>query len=57
MATLKTNQTISCATLADARVKSDKISNAIIVVKDNNYSLVNYKTFTELKPFGYTQVR
>ena len=57
MATLKTNQTISCISLEDARVKADKISNAIIVVKDNLYSLVNYKTYTELKQFGYNQVR
>lgn len=57
MATLKTNQIISCTNLEDARVKADKISNAIIIVKDNNYSLVNYKTFTELKPHGYIQVR
>lgn len=57
MKTLKTNQTISCISLEDARVKADKISNAIIVVKDNFYSLVNYKTYTELKQFGYNQVR
>jgi hypothetical protein len=57
MATLKTNQTISCANLEDARVKADKISNAVIIVKDNNFSLVNYKTFTELKLRGYIQVR
>lgn len=57
MATLKTNQTISCISLEDARVKADKISNAIIVVKDNLYSLVNHKTYTELKQFGYKQVR
>ena len=57
MTTLKTNQTISCISLEDARVKADKISNAIIVVKDNFYSLVNYKTYTELKQFGYNQVR
>ena len=57
MKTLKTNQTISCISLEDARVKADKISNAIIVVKDKFYSLVNYKTYTELKQFGYKQVR
>ena len=57
MKTLKTNQTISCISLEDARAKADKISNAIIVVKDNFYSLVNYKTYTELKQFGYNQVR
>ena len=55
--TLKTNQTISCTNLEDARVKADKMSNAIIVVKDNYYSLVNYKTYTELKQLGYNQVR
>ena len=57
MATLKTNQKISCTNLEDARVKADKISNAIIIVKDNNYSLVNHKTCIELKPHGYIQVR
>ena len=57
MKTLKTNQTISCISLEDARAKADKISNAIIVVKDKFYSLVNYKTYTELKQFGYNQVR
>ena len=57
MKTLKTNQTLSCISLEDARVKADKISNAIIVVKDNFYSLVNHKTYTELKQFGYNQVR
>ena len=57
MKALKTNQTISCISLEDARVKADKISNAIIVAKDNLYLLVNYKTYTELKRFGYNQVR
>jgi hypothetical protein len=57
MATLKTNQTVSCKNLEDARIKADKMSNAIIIVKDNYYSLVNYKTFTELKQQGYIQAR
>lgn len=57
MKTLKTNQTITCINIEDARVKADKISNGIIVEKNNCYSIVNYKTFTELKPFGYNQVR
>ena len=57
MATIKTNQTISCTNLEDARVKADKISNAVIVVKDNCYSLVNYKTFIQLQQVGYTQLR
>jgi hypothetical protein len=57
MTTLKTNQTITCTNIEDARAKADKISNGIIVVKDNYYSIVNYKTYTELKPLGYNQVR
>ena len=57
MTTLKTNQTINCINIEDARIKADKISNGIIIVKDNNYSIVNYKTYTELKPLGYNQVR
>ena len=57
MATLKTNQTINCTNLEDARVKADKISNGVIVVKDNLYSIVNYKTYESLKPLGYNQVR
>ena len=57
MTTLKTNQTISCTSIEDARVKADMISNGIIIVKNNQYSIVNYKTFTELKQFGYKQVR
>ena len=56
MTTLKTNQTISCISLEDARVQADKISNAIIVVKDNFYALVNYSTYKELKKLGYNQV-
>jgi len=57
MATVKTNQKIACVNLEDARVKADKISNGVIVEKDNNYSIVNYKTYTELKTLGYNQVR
>jgi hypothetical protein len=57
MTTLKTNQTVTCTNIEDARLKADKISNGIIVVKDNYYSIVNYKTYTELKPLGYNQVR
>ena len=57
MTTLKTSQTITCTSIEDARVKADKISNGIIVVKDNYYSIVNYKTYTELKTLGYNQVR
>jgi hypothetical protein len=57
MKTLKTNQTIICIHIADARVKNDKIVNGVIVVKDNNYSIVNYKTFLQLKNLGYTQKR
>ena len=57
MATLKTNQIITCKNIEDARLKSDKISNGIIVEKDNNYSIVNYKNYTELNKLGYNQVR
>lgn len=57
MATLKTNQIISCTNIVDARVKADKISNAIIIVKDKDYLLVNYKTFIDLLPQGYVQIR
>ena len=57
MTTLKTNQTINCISLEDARVQANKISNAIIVVKDNFYALVNYSTYKELKKLGYNQVR
>jgi len=57
MATLKTNQVINCTSIETAREKSDKISNGIIVLKDNIYSIVNHKTYLELKKSGYTQVR
>ena len=55
--TLKTNQTISCTSLDDARLKADKYSNGVIIVKDNSYHIVNYKTFDQFVSFGYTQVR
>ena len=57
MKTLKTNQTLTCTSIEDARVKADKISNGVIVVKDNNYLIVNYKTYQQLKTLGYMQVR
>lgn len=57
MSNLKTNQTITCTNIEDARIKADKIANGIIIVKDNNYSIVNYKTYTQLKSLGYNQVR
>jgi hypothetical protein len=57
MTTLKTIQQLTCINIEDARVKADKISNGVIVVKDNCYLIVNYKKYTELKPFGYKQVR
>ena len=57
MKTLKTNQTVTCASIEDAKVKADKTSNGVIVVKDNNYSIVNYKTYEQLKKIGYTQAR
>ncbi|MEI8138161.1 MAG: hypothetical protein WCH21_12625 [Bacteroidota bacterium] len=57
MKTLKTNQTVICTSIEDARVKADKISNGVIVVKNNYYSIVNYKTYEQLKTLEYTQVR
>ncbi len=57
MTTIRTNLTIFCTSIEDARVKNDKISNGVIIVKDNNYTIVNYKTYSELKPLGYIQVR
>ena len=57
MSTLKTGEKVTCTSIEDARVKADKISNGVIVVKDNSYLIVNYKTYEQLKPFGYTQVR
>ena len=57
MTTLKTNQTLTCTSIEDARVKADKTSNGVIVVKDNNYSIVNYKTYEQIKTLGYTQAR
>jgi len=57
MKTLKTNQTVTCTSIEDARAKADKTSNGVIVVKDNNYSIVNYKTYEQLKTVGYTQAR
>lgn len=57
MTTLKTNQTINCTSIEDARLKADSISNGVIIVKDNIYSIVNYKTYEELKKLGYDQAR
>lgn len=57
MATVKTNQKITCINIEDARVKSDKYSNGVIIEKDKKFLVVNYKTYTELKPLGYNQVR
>lgn len=57
MATLKTNQKITCTNIEDARVKADKISNGVIIEKKNEYLVVNYKTYEELEQLGYKQVR
>lgn len=54
---MKTNQTIVCTSIEDARVKADVITNGVIVVKDNKYKIVNYKTCMQLETLGYTQVR
>lgn len=55
--TLKTNQIITCQNLEDARVKSDPITNGVIAVKGDEYIIVNYKTFEELRKVGYIQER
>lgn len=57
MATIKTNQLITCSNIEEARIKADKISNGIIVEKNNTYAIVNHKTCLELKKQGYNQVR
>lgn len=57
MSTLKSGLKITCTSIEDARLKQAPFSNALIVVKDNSYLLVNYKTYEQLKAFGYTQVR
>lgn len=57
MGTVKTNQKITCTNIEDARVKADNYSNGVIIEKDKKYLVVNYKTYTELKPLGYNQVR
>ena len=57
MKTLKTNQTVTCENLQDARIKADTITNGVIITKDNTYLIVSYKTFEDLKSLGYNQVR
>jgi hypothetical protein len=57
MKTVKTNQTINCTSIEDARIKADKVSNGLIVSKDNSFLIVNYKTYQDLKQQGYNQVR
>ena len=57
MASLNTNEKITCASLEDARIKSDKISNGLIIFKNDNYLIVNYKTYNDLKALGYNQIR
>jgi hypothetical protein len=57
MATIKTNYSIACSNIEEARLKVDNISNGIIIVKDDNYLIVNYKTYAQLKTAGYNQVR
>jgi hypothetical protein len=57
MKTVKTNQTINCTSIEDARIKADKVSNGLIITKDNGFLIVNYKTYQELKQQGYNQVR
>ena len=55
--TLKTNEIIECTSIADARKKADKITNAVIIAQDGRYCLVNYKTFEQLSKIGYKQLR
>ena len=55
--TLKTNEIIECTSVADARTKADKITNAVITEQDGKYYLVNYKTFEQLVKIGYKQTR
>lgn len=55
--TLKTNQTITCNSIEEARIKQDLYSNAQIVCKNDNYSVVNYKTSEQLATMGYKVVR
>ena len=58
MTTVKTNQKITCTSIEDARLKNDKNSNGVIITKDdNNYFIVNYKTYYDMKELGYKQVR
>lgn len=54
---VRTNQIITCKNIEDARLKADRISNGLIIEKDNTYSIVNYKTFKELQEKGYIQAR
>jgi hypothetical protein len=57
MATIKTNQKITCTNLEDAKAKADNYSNGVIIEKDKIHFVVNYKTYTELELLGYKQVR
>jgi hypothetical protein len=57
MTSLKTNQSVTCSNIEDARIKADKIKNGVIVEKNNTFLIVNYKTYADLKSQGYTQVR
>lgn len=57
MAIVKTNQKITCTNLEDAKAKADHYSNGVIIEKDKIHFVVNYKTYTELEPLGYKQVR
>jgi|LakMenEpi03Aug12_release.lakeMendotaPanAssembly.Ray.scaffolds.fasta_scaffold898336_1 hypothetical protein len=55
--TLKTNQTIICNSIEHARTEQNLYSNAQIVCKNDNYSVVNYKTSSQLITMGYVVVR
>ena len=57
MATIKKNQIITCKNIEAAREIANNYSNGVIVIKDKNYLIVNYMTYTKLKELGYNQVR
>lgn len=56
MKTLKNSDSIICENLETARLKASNYSNSVIVVKENNYSVVSQKTYNQLCFFGYVKV-
>lgn len=57
MKLLKTNQTIICENLQDARIKCAGTINGIIIVKNEYYSVVHPKVYLQLRSLGYTEVQ